>query len=217
MLGTVARLSRRTLTESLVIALTPQTETLPLVRDHYVALAGSLPSLKTLLIRGLKGYYRLREVSHLLEACPNLQNLYAVDWLSKNYPNMPNFSLKFSLDKLKKLVLGEVEFEDLQRLWFAALQDLEFYGELYEDTEGMWSTRRLVDALVSSRKTLKKFHYAHLLRDLVNDSSSYNHYDFASTSYEAELPRRLYETDASLQKFEHLEELVIEQAGFTMC
>lgn len=125
----------------------------------------------------------------------------------------PKFSFGV-LPNLKKLVLGGISLPHFKRLLHScpSLQELEYYVEVYEETDDTWKAKYLMDGLSAVKNTLKRLSYAHTLRIDYKDDN-YQVDEFLLYSYVNRLPEWKYETCLCFSDSEKLEDLAIEHAS----
>lgn len=206
----------RTVAEDLLFFLAGRMESLVVTRDSFRTLTTPMLSLKTLSLQSLQFEHDIQEIAPLLAATPNLQTLYAVDWIN---PGSSIFNFEVPLLKLRKLVLGHVPHHDLRKLLrcCTGLEDLEYYGTIgtiLRDITDIWSTSKLMEALVPVQKSLKRFVYAHVDRDFLYSDDIDDFDEDEPLAYEDRFSVGGFETALCFTEFDKLQELAIEYAAF---
>ncbi|KAK4120352.1 hypothetical protein N657DRAFT_649130 [Parathielavia appendiculata] len=154
---------------------------------------GPLTSLKSIALLPWIGYFHIQEAKGLFAAAPNLETLYASNCGFKEPGYYPYRGVPFdlSLGNLQKLVIGDLEFVDLEALLPACpqLQELQYVRP--EDEEDDYQDMDALEVLMPVQKTLRtlKIKFTHWEKDSAHLT-----------------------TIESLKGFIALEELVIEQA-----
>ncbi|KAK4119258.1 hypothetical protein N657DRAFT_650371 [Parathielavia appendiculata] len=155
---------------------------------------GPLTSLKSIALLPWTGYFHIYEAKALFAAAPNLETLYAFDCGFKEPGYSPYCGVPFdlSLGNLQKLVIGNLEFADLEALLPACpqLQELQ-YVRAEDEWDGDQDMEAL-EVLMPVQKTLRAL-------------------KIKSTHWEKD--SAYLTTIKSLKGFIALEELVIEQAA----
>ncbi|UQC86003.1 uncharacterized protein CLUP02_11502 [Colletotrichum lupini] len=194
----------------LAILLSPNLAMLLIARDSFVDYEhirdsrASFPALRSIALRGVRKNHHIYEASALFAAAPNLENLHSMHCSlfdgQSPWTLVKPWTLK--LGNLRRLSLSEIGFEDLNLLvkCCPSLEELAVTAkEIYRNSGfDYWDMSKLLQAFDPVRHTLRKLRLSHNC----SRSSRADSRQVASGGIAW-----------SFRSFEHLEELVFDQAA----
>lgn len=195
--------------EELALVLLPGIEALILARDHPCRFrhlddcGASLPSLRTVALRGVRRRYYMNEVAALFAAAPGLETLYAMDCdFHEDTLSNPDIKHKdLQLARVARLVVSGLAPDDLWLLVgrFPGLCELQYwFSSHYLD---MLQFGELVRALDPVRSTLRRL------------TLSYSSNSIMSAMYEDMIELDEYDAMPLSRDFAQLEFLAVDQAA----